>query len=70
MASFEIKKHNCFNCREEKTYIIDKPKESFECVAYPGGVDKLEPIYIEKDKVELEYTCKRCRCKNKIVVDL
>lgn len=70
MASFEVRKHNCFNCNEEKKYIIENPRKSYDCVAYPYGIVTLEPVYLEKDKVELEYTCKRCRCKNKIVIDL
>ena len=70
MYDYDTRTHECFNCRKENEYVIEKRKQNYECTVYQSNVKVLEPIYVDSNKVEVTYTCKKCNCINKVVVEL
>ena len=70
MSSFEMKEHNCFCCDAKEKYIICNQETILENQHSLEGITPIKPTYISKNRVELEYECKVCHNKNKIVVDL
>lgn len=63
------KKHNCFNCNNENTlHIYVRTGSGMDAFTIRDGAIRVEPTFIGKDKVEVEYNCSNCRNKNKITI--
>lgn len=72
MVKFDLKEqqHNCFKCGTTNKLEIERPMKPYECIVKKMDVVKVKPVFIEKNKAEIEYTCKECRSINKITIDI